>query len=89
MYQPATFQSVATLDTQTRMAMSLGDNRHYVVSSIMPRHFEQTAARCGFRPLKVKIGPPPGHDLPWQAPSAPEPFQGSLGAAGRGWGSLT
>lgn len=56
MYQSATFQSVATLDTQTRMAMSLGDNRHYVVSSIMPRHFEQTAARCGFRPLKVKIG---------------------------------
>lgn len=31
-----------------RMAMSVGDNRHYVVNSIMPRHFEQTAARCGF-----------------------------------------
>jgi serine/threonine-protein kinase HipA len=30
-----------------KLAMAVGDNRHYVIDSIMPRHFLQTAARCG------------------------------------------
>ena len=30
-----------------KLAMAVGDNRHYVIDSIMPRHFLQTAARAG------------------------------------------
>jgi serine/threonine-protein kinase HipA len=30
-----------------KLAMAVGDNRHYVVSEISPRHFIQTAARAG------------------------------------------
>jgi serine/threonine-protein kinase HipA len=30
-----------------KLAMAVGDNRHYTIDSIMPRHFLQTAARCG------------------------------------------
>jgi serine/threonine-protein kinase HipA len=30
-----------------KLAMAVGDNRHYVIDSIMPRHFLQTAASCG------------------------------------------
>ncbi|WP_400769809.1 type II toxin-antitoxin system HipA family toxin [Methylosinus sporium] len=33
---------------QMRMAMSVGKNRHYIVDTIVGRHFEQTAALCGF-----------------------------------------
>jgi serine/threonine-protein kinase HipA len=29
-----------------KLAMAVGDNRHYVIDSIMPRHFLQTAASC-------------------------------------------
>ena len=32
---------------QMKLAMALGDSRHYVVTSIAPRHFLQTAARAG------------------------------------------
>jgi serine/threonine-protein kinase HipA len=32
---------------QMKLAMAVGDNRHYVVDSILPRHFIQTAARAG------------------------------------------
>jgi serine/threonine-protein kinase HipA len=30
-----------------KLAMAVGDKRHYVIDSILPRHFLQTAARCG------------------------------------------
>ena len=30
-----------------KLAMAVGDKRHYVIDSIMPRHFFQTAAKCG------------------------------------------
>jgi serine/threonine-protein kinase HipA len=32
---------------QMKLAMALGDSRHYVVTSIAPRHFLQTAAQAG------------------------------------------
>jgi len=32
---------------QYKLSMAVGDNRHYGVSSIMPRHFVQTARRAG------------------------------------------
>jgi len=32
---------------QMRLAMSIGDNRHYRVHDIMPRHFLQSAAKAG------------------------------------------
>lgn len=32
---------------QMKLAMSVGDNRHYVVDTVMPRHFIQTAAKAG------------------------------------------
>src|SRR5262249_40203162 len=30
-----------------KLAMAVGDNRHYVMHTILPRHFAQTAARAG------------------------------------------
>jgi serine/threonine-protein kinase HipA len=30
-----------------KFALAVGDNRHYVLSEIMPRHFVQTAAKSG------------------------------------------
>jgi serine/threonine-protein kinase HipA len=30
-----------------KLAMAVGDNRHYAVDSVMPRHFLQTAAQAG------------------------------------------
>ena len=30
-----------------RLAMAVGDRRHYVLDTILPRHFLQTAKRCG------------------------------------------
>jgi serine/threonine-protein kinase HipA len=35
-----------------KMAMFVGDNRHYLVDRILPRHFIQTAARCAL-PIDV------------------------------------
>jgi serine/threonine-protein kinase HipA len=32
---------------QMKLALSVGDNRHYIMEQIMPRHFYQTAKRCG------------------------------------------
>ena len=32
---------------QFRLAMAVGDNRHYVVDQILPRHFVQTATKAG------------------------------------------
>ena len=37
-----------------KLAMALGDKRHYVVGSIMPRHFFQTAASASVAPSIVK-----------------------------------
>lgn len=34
-------------NNQFKLAMAIGDNRHYVVDRIQPRHFLQTAAACG------------------------------------------
>jgi serine/threonine-protein kinase HipA len=33
---------------QMKLAMAVGKNRHYVVDSVTPRHFEQTAELCGY-----------------------------------------
>ncbi len=32
-----------------RLALAVGDSRHYVIDTIMPRHFEQTALKAGVR----------------------------------------
>ena len=32
---------------QTKFALAVGDNRHYVIQEILPRHFVQTAAKSG------------------------------------------
>ncbi|MFA5900561.1 MAG: type II toxin-antitoxin system HipA family toxin [Hyphomicrobium sp.] len=32
---------------KTKLAMSLGKSRHYVIDKISPRHFEETADECG------------------------------------------
>ena len=37
-----------------KLAMAVGDKRHYVIDSIMPRHFLQTAAKCGIPPAFVQ-----------------------------------
>jgi len=37
-----------------RLALSVGDNRHYVMSGILPRHFAQTAVRAGMYPRVVQ-----------------------------------
>jgi serine/threonine-protein kinase HipA len=34
-----------------KFAMAIGDNRHYVVDTILPRHFVQTARRSGIGSL--------------------------------------
>ena len=36
-----------------RLALAVGDNRHYVIDTILPRHFAQTAAREGFPALAI------------------------------------
>jgi serine/threonine-protein kinase HipA len=33
--------------SRMKLAMAVGDSRHYVIDSIMPRHFLQTAASSG------------------------------------------
>ena len=37
-----------------RFALSVGDNRHYVMAGILPRHFAQTAARAGMPPREIR-----------------------------------
>jgi len=39
--------------SQMRLAMSVGDNRHYRVHDIMPRHYLQSAAKAGMPGLAV------------------------------------
>jgi serine/threonine-protein kinase HipA len=44
--QPA-FDARQLRRNQMKLALAVGDNRHYVVHEIMPRHFVQTAAKSG------------------------------------------
>ncbi|MER9227124.1 type II toxin-antitoxin system HipA family toxin [Mesorhizobium sp. M0664] len=37
-----------------KLAMAIGDTRHYLVDSVMPPHFIQTAAKAGIGPKPVK-----------------------------------
>ena len=39
---------------QYKLSMAVGDNRHYAVGSIMPRHFIQTARRAGMGEMAVE-----------------------------------
>lgn len=39
---------------QMKLAMAVGDNRHYVIHAIMPRHFLQTAKRSGVPPDMIQ-----------------------------------
>jgi serine/threonine-protein kinase HipA len=36
-----------------KLAMAIGDARHYPIDSVMPRHFIQTAAKAGIGPKPV------------------------------------
>ena len=36
-----------------KLAFAVGDNRHYVMNTILPRHFAQTAAGCGVSPSVI------------------------------------
>ena len=36
-----------------KLALAVGDNRHYVINTILPRHFVQTAARDGIPALTI------------------------------------
>jgi serine/threonine-protein kinase HipA len=44
--QPA-FDAGQLRKNQLKFAMAVGDNRHYLIHEIMPRHFVQTAAKSG------------------------------------------
>jgi serine/threonine-protein kinase HipA len=39
---------------QMKLAMAVGDNRHYVIDGITPRHFVQTAAKAGIAASAVR-----------------------------------
>jgi serine/threonine-protein kinase HipA len=39
---------------QMKLAMAAGDKRHTVIDTIMPRHFLQTAKKCGVAPAMVQ-----------------------------------
>jgi serine/threonine-protein kinase HipA len=45
--QPA-FDAGQLRKNQMKFALAVGDNRHYLVYEIMPRHFGETAAKSGF-----------------------------------------
>ena len=36
-----------------RLALSVGDKRHYIMAGILPRHFAQTVAREGMHPQVI------------------------------------
>jgi serine/threonine-protein kinase HipA len=36
-----------------KLAMSVGDNRHYHIHEILPRHYQQTATRAGLPKVMV------------------------------------
>lgn len=37
-----------------KLSMAVGNNRHYVINSIMPRHFSQTGEKAGFKPKAIR-----------------------------------
>ena len=37
-----------------KLAMAVGDSRHYGIDEIMPRHFLQTAANAAYPPLSFR-----------------------------------
>ena len=39
---------------QIKLAMAIGDSRHYVVSEVMPRHFSQSAKAAGTNTRKLQ-----------------------------------
>jgi serine/threonine-protein kinase HipA len=51
--QPS-FDAKQIRKNQMKLAMSVGTKRHYVVDTIAPRHFEQTAELCGLSPQTTK-----------------------------------
>lgn len=51
--QPS-FDSKQIRKNQMKLAMSVGAKRHYVVDTIVPRHFVETAALCGLSPQTTK-----------------------------------
>jgi serine/threonine-protein kinase HipA len=61
--------------TKMKLAMAVGDSRHYVVDSVMPRHFVQTAAKAGIgaRPVTAIFD-----ELRARAPAAVEQVAVSL-----------
>jgi serine/threonine-protein kinase HipA len=60
---------------QMKLAMSVGDNRHYVVDTVLPRHFLQTAARSGVGETLVR---PIFEELTQQVPAALDAVLNSL-----------
>ena len=40
-------------ENRFKLALAVGDNRHYVINTILPRHFAQTAAREGIPALVI------------------------------------
>ena len=58
-----------------KLAMAVGDNRHYVVDAVLPRHFIQTAARSGIGASMLR---PLFADLEAQAPAAIEKVRQTL-----------
>jgi len=60
---------------QMKMAMAVGDNRHYVVDTVMPRHFMQTATRAG---VGASIVERVFHQIADVTPAAIEQVKGAL-----------
>jgi serine/threonine-protein kinase HipA len=58
-----------------KLAMAVGDSRHYVVDGVMPRHFVQTAAKAG---IGARLVTAIFDELREQASSAVEQVTASL-----------
>jgi serine/threonine-protein kinase HipA len=58
-----------------KLAMAVGDKRHYVVDTVMPRHFLQTAARAG---LGASVLEPIFDDIRVRPKSAIDEIKNSL-----------
>jgi serine/threonine-protein kinase HipA len=43
-----------TRRNRMKLAMAVGDKRHYILDSVAPRHFVQTAASCGVSAILVR-----------------------------------
>ena len=60
---------------KTKLAMAVGNSRHYAVDSVMPRHFVQTAAKAG---IGVRLVTAILDELRARAPAAVERVTASL-----------